>query len=179
MRRVRRSTTLVEDDLRKCREVRMLGVLPAQLPWWVTGPGVGLCVVALYGLANLRLGVSGAWLAATVAPMERWRGERWRVVFLVGLIAGALLAALLGPAVSVHGYGQLSAVLSPVALVPELLVAGVALGYGSRWAGGCTSGHGLAGCPAGSPDSWAATVTFFAVAVAVTLGLHALTGGAL
>src|ERR1700742_3888942 len=89
MRRVGWSTTLVENDPRKCREVRMLGVLPAQLPWWVTGPGVGLCVVALYGVANLRLGVSGAWLAATVAPMERWRGERWRVVFLVGLVAGA------------------------------------------------------------------------------------------
>ena len=157
----------------------MLGALPAQLPWWVTGPGVGLCVLALYGLANLRLGVSGAWLAATVAPVERWQGERWRVVFLVGLIAGALLAALLGPPVSVHGYGQLSVLLSPPLLVPVLLVAGVLLGYGSRWAGGCTSGHGLAGCPAGSADSWAATVTFFAVAVVVTLGLHALTGGAL
>jgi alkanesulfonate monooxygenase SsuD/methylene tetrahydromethanopterin reductase-like flavin-dependent oxidoreductase (luciferase family) len=94
-------------------------------------------------------------------------------------VRGALLAALLGPPVSVHGYGQLSVLLSPPVLVPVLLVAGVLLGYGSRWAGGCTSGHGLAGCPAGSPDSWAATVTFFAVAVVVTLGLHALTGGLL
>ena len=31
----------------------------------VTGPGVGLCVVALYGLINARLGVSGAWLASS------------------------------------------------------------------------------------------------------------------
>ena len=41
----------------------MLGLISGQLPWWVTGPGVGLCVVALYGLINARLGVSGAWLA--------------------------------------------------------------------------------------------------------------------
>ena len=28
----------------------MLDWISPQLPWWVTGPGVGLCVVALYGL---------------------------------------------------------------------------------------------------------------------------------
>jgi hypothetical protein len=157
----------------------MLGVLPAQLPWWVTGPGVGLCVIALYGLSNARLGVSGSWLAATVAPIEGWRGERWRVVFLGGMIAGALLAALLGTGVTLHGYGQLSVVLTPPVLVPVLLIAGVALGYGSRWAGGCTSGHGLSGCPAGSPDSLATTATFFGTAIVVTFALHLLTGGAL
>jgi xanthine/uracil permease len=157
----------------------MLGVLPAQLPWWLTGPGVGLCVLALYGLANARLGVSGAWLAATVAPVEGWRGERWRVVFLGGLLGGSLLAALLGTGVAPHGYGRLSELLTPPVLVPVLLVAGVALGYGSRWAGGCTSGHGLAGCPAGSPDSLAATGSFFGTAIVVTFALHALTGGAL
>jgi uncharacterized protein len=56
---------------------------------------------------------------------------------------------------------------------------GVALGYGSRWAGGCTSGHGMSGCAAGSPDSLVMTATFFSVAVLVTLALHALTGGRL
>ena len=69
--------------------------------------------------------------------------------------------------------------LPPVALVPVLLLVGVALGYGARWAGGCTSGHGMSGCAAGSPDSIATTVTFFSVAVLVTLALNVLTGGAL
>ena len=32
----------------------MLKVLPAQLPWWLAGPGLGLCVAGLYGLANRR-----------------------------------------------------------------------------------------------------------------------------
>jgi hypothetical protein len=156
----------------------VLGVISGQLPWWVTGPGVGLCVVALYGLINARLGVSGAWLA-TLAPVEGWRPELWRRTFLLALVGGCLLAAVLGPPVSVHGYGRLSAVLPPLVLVPVLLLAGVALGYGSRWAGGCTSGHGMSGCAAASPDSVAVTVTFFSVAVGVTLLLHALTGGRL
>src|SRR3954453_2947815 len=156
----------------------MLGLLPAQLPWWITGPGVGLCVVALYGLINARLGVSGAWLA-TLARGGGWRPEPWRRTFLLALVGGSALAAVLGPPVSLHGYGRLSEVLPPVLLVPVLLLVGVALGYGSRWAGGCTSGHGMSGCAAASPDSVAVTATFFTVAMAITLGLHWLTGGAL
>lgn len=156
----------------------MLGLISGQLPWWVTGPGVGLCVVALYGSINARLGVSGAWLA-TLAPVEGWHPEPWRRSFLSALVGGSLLAAVLGPSVHLHGYGQLSTLLPAAALVPVLLLVGVALGFGARWAGGCTSGHGLSGCPAGSPDSMATTATFFAVAVLVTLGLHVLTGGRL
>ena len=79
----------------------------------------------------------------------------------------------------VHGYGRLSEVLPPIALIPVLLLVGVALGYGSRWAGGCTSGHGMSGCAAASPDSVAVTATFFTVAVVVTLGLNWITGGLL
>jgi uncharacterized protein len=158
--------------------VPVLALLDGQLPWWVAGPGVGACVVALYGLVNSRLGVSGAWLA-TLAPVEGWRPEPWRVRFLLAMVGGAFLAAVLGPPVALHGYGLLSELLPPVLLVPVLLLVGVALGYGARWAGGCTSGHGLSGCAAGSPDSLAMTATFFTVAVAVTLALHALTGGRL
>lgn len=157
----------------------MLELLPAQLPWWLAGPGLGLCVAGLYGLANRRLGVSGALLAAVVAPVEGWRGERWRVEFLAALIAGALAAGLLGPATRLTGYPVLSTALPAAALVPLLAGGGMALGYGARWAEGCTSGHGLSGCAAGSPDSLAATATFFAVAVAVTFAAHALSGGVL
>jgi hypothetical protein len=71
-------------------EATLLKLIPAQLPWWLGGPGLGLCVLALYGLANRRLGVSGAWLAAVVAPIEGWRGEHWRVEFLIALTTGAL-----------------------------------------------------------------------------------------
>jgi uncharacterized membrane protein YedE/YeeE len=159
--------------------VTVLKLLPAQLPWWLAGPGLGLCVPGLYGLANRRLGVSGALLAAVVAPVEGWRGERWRAEFLAALIAGALVAGLLGPAMRLTGYPVLSASLPAVVLVPLLAGGGLALGYGARWAEGCTSGHGLSGCAAGSPDSLAATATFFTVAVAVTFAAHALSGGAL
>ena len=155
-----------------------MGSVSAQLPWWVAGPGVGLCVVALYGLANVKLGVSGGWLQLVLRAQGRAVPEPWRLWFLAGLVGGAGLAAVLGPPVAVRGYGALSEALPVPLLVPLLLLVGLAMGYGARWAGGCTSGHGISGCSAGSPESLVATGTFFGVAVVVTLVVHALTGGA-
>jgi uncharacterized membrane protein YedE/YeeE len=157
----------------------VLKLLPAQLPWWLAGPGMGLCVIGLYALANRRLGVSGAWLATVVAPAERRRPDRWRAELLAALIAGAAAESLLGSATRLTGYPVLSAAFPATVLLPLLAGGGLALGYGARWAGGCTSGHGLSGCAAGSPDSLAATATFFAVAVTVTSAVQALSGGAL
>ena len=152
-------------------------VLPAQLPWWVAGPGIGLCVVALYALTNRKLGVSGGWLQLVLAAQRRRVTEPWRLWFTGGLVAGAGLAGVLGTA-RVTGYGALSEALAPLPLVLLLVVVGVAIGYGARWAGGCTSGHGISGCSSGSPESFAATATFFGVAIAVTFVVHLLTGGA-
>ncbi len=60
-----------------------------------------------------------------------------------------------------------------------VLVAGFVMGFGARWSGGCTSGHGLRGCSSLSPASLAAMGTFMATAVAVTAVLHFATGGSL
>jgi uncharacterized membrane protein YedE/YeeE len=152
-------------------------VLPDQLPWWVAGPGIGLCVVALYALANVKLGVSGGWLQLLNALTGERVTERWRLWFLGGMVGGALLAGAVG-AGHVSGYGRLSEALPVPLLVPVLLLSGVLIGYGARWAGGCTSGHGISGCSAGSPESLAATATFFSVAILVTVAVHLLSGGA-
>lgn len=153
-------------------------LLPQQLPWWLAGPGIGLCVVALYGLANVKLGVSGGWLQLLLLAQRRPVTEPWRLWFNGGLVLGAVVAALLGPGFVVHGYGALSGALPVPLLVPLLLAVGALIGYGARWAGGCTSGHGLSGCSAGSPESLVATAVFFGVAVAVTLAVHWLWSGA-
>lgn len=155
----------------------MVQVLPDQLPWWVAGPGVGSCVVALYALAGVKLGVSGGWLQLVYAAQRRPLTEPWRLWFVGGLLLGSVLAAALGTG-HVAGYGALSRVLPAPLLVLVLLTCGGLIGYGARWAGGCTSGHGISGCAAGSPESLAVTATFFSVAIAVTFAVHLLSGGA-
>lgn len=156
----------------------MPDLIPAQLPWWLAGPGVGLCVVLMYGLVNARLGVSGGWLQVLRRAAGEPMTEPWRVWFNGGLVAGALVAAALGTGSAAEAYDGLADLVGP-GLVLVALGAGVAMGYGARWAGGCTSGHGLSGCAARSRDSLVATATFFLVAVVVTFTLHLATGGAL
>lgn len=155
----------------------MLHVIPDQLPWWLAGPGVGFCVVALYALANVKLGVSGGWLQLVFLLQRRSTTEPWRLWFTGGLVGGAFLAAALG-AGRISGYGALSRHLPAAALVVVLPSVGLLIGYGARWAGGCTSGHGISGCSAGSPESYAATATFFLVAIVVTAAVHLISAGA-
>lgn len=143
------------------------------------GPLIGLLVAGLYAVANKPLGVSGAYLQ--VARFARGRGaEMWRVWYFLGILAGALLAVFLrgGPAFSLQ-YGALGRVVPLAALAPLLFAAGLLMGYGARWAGGCTSGHGLCGVSTRSAASFVVTVTFMAAAIAVTFLLHYIMGGAL
>ena len=41
------------------------------------------------------------------------------------------------------------------------LIGGVFLGFGARWAGGCTSGHGIGGTLQLAVSSWISAVCFF------------------
>lgn len=150
------------------------------LPWFVVGPLLGLIVVVLYALANKPLGASGAYFQVISLLRRRADVEMWRVWYFVGLVLGALVAAALrgGPSLG-FGYGALGRVLPLPALAALLLGAGILMGYGARWAGGCTSGHGLCGTSTLSPASFAVAGTFFVAAVSVTFVLQVLTGGAL
>ena len=154
-------------------------ILPERLVWYIAGPLMGLCVVALYALANRPLGATTAY-AETFKFLRRRRFESWRVWFFAGLIGGAVAAGLLRGGISgTTGYGALGDFVPLGALVPVLLGAGVVMGFGARWSGGCTSGHGLRGTSSLSPASLAATGTFMATAVAVTALVHLATGGEL
>ena len=156
-------------------------ILPDRLPWFIAGPMIGLCVVALYALTNQRMGVTGSYAAIGSALLGRATGHSsWRIWFFAGLALGAAVVGLVrgGPALGL-GYGALGLALPIAVLAPVLFVGGVLIGFGARWAGGCTSGHGISGTSALSPASLVATGTFMATAVIVTLAVHLATGGAL
>jgi len=96
----------------------------------------------------------------------------WRIVFLFGVILGGLLAALTdgepGWQGSAAEFGQFYTALIPDSTVGAALwwlFGGLLIGLGSRLAGGCTSGHTIAGVAMGAPASVVASAIFFAVAV--------------
>jgi uncharacterized membrane protein YedE/YeeE len=155
----------------------MFDVLPIPLPWYLIGPLMGITVSGLYALTNKHLGISGAYVEALQLVQGRTR-VGWRLWFLGGTFIGAVLVAILGgsPQAGLE-YGALGDYLSLPALIAVLIAGGVLIGFGARAAGGCTSGHGITGCATRSPGSFVAVSIFVGTAVAVTLIIHALTGG--
>lgn len=157
----------------------MFDILPIPIAWYIIGPLMGLTVAGLYAVTNNHLGISGSYVQ--FVDWARGRSiEAWRLWFLGGTVAGAAVVAFLGghPQTGL-GYGTLGGLLSLPALIVVLFAGGILIGAGARWAGGCTSGHGLTGCATRSPGSLVAVMTFMVTAVGVTLLLNLLTGGRL
>jgi uncharacterized protein len=152
-------------------------MLHHQLPWFVGGPVLGLCVVAYRWLLNERLGVTGAW--SDVVERLSSRSTRLGTAgwLLIGMLAGAVGFGLVAGGPDFHGYGWLTDTLrgdARVWIAPILVVAGVLIGFGAKTAGGCTSGNGLSGNAMLSPASLVATTTFFGTAIAVSFLIEAL-----
>lgn len=153
-------------------------MLHSQLPWWIGGPLLGLCVVAMRWLMNERLGVMGGWsdVVNTVSQRRLSFGPfGW---LLLGLIAGAAAFALIAGGPGFHGYGWLTDTFSgmsgTVLIIAILLASGLLIGLGTKIAGGCTSGNGLSGTSSLSPAALVATCTFFATAIVVTFAIEAV-----
>ena len=141
---------------------------------------MGLLVVALYALGNKHLGVSGGYVQVMTWVRRPRMAEMWQVWFIAGLILGWLVLSLMrgGQSFGLE-YGALNRLLPLGGLVPVLFFGGMLMGFGARWAGGCTSGHGLSGTAARSPASFIATISFLATAIVITFVIHFATGGRL
>jgi uncharacterized membrane protein YedE/YeeE len=152
-------------------------VLHTQLAWYIAGPIMGLCVVACRWLFNGRLGVTGGFSEVIGKLMARSVNFDWRGFFLIGVVLGGTLFAVLAGGPDFHGYGWLTQHIhgSDRALIaPILVLAGVAIGWGAKYSGGCTSGNGLSGNAMLSPASFVATATFFGTAIIVSFVIKAI-----
>ena len=143
-----------------------------QLAWYIGGPVIGLCVVALRWLLNERLGATGAWSDVVERASERSAALGTRGWLLIGLIVGGFVFGVFGT--SLDGYGWLTDAFSGWVVVAVLAVSGVLIGFGAKTAGGCTSGNGLSGNAILSPASLVATGTFFGTAILVSYLTEAL-----
>lgn len=95
-------------------------------------------------------------------------------LFLGGIVAGGFLAAVLrGGFRPSLGMGDAFAAIvgGGGRGLAALAVGGLLVGIGTSVSGGCSTGHGLSGCSRLQPAGVAATATFLATAVAVSLAL--------
>ena len=94
-----------------------------------------------------------------VVPIIDWQ---WMLVF--GVLLGAFVSANLSGQFHLDWVPPLweaEVGSSPLPRVGMALVGGLFLGFGSRWANGCTSGHGISGTLQLSINSWIAAICFF------------------
>ncbi len=88
----------------------------------------------------------------------------WQWMLVVGIVIGSLISALLSgdfqwvwvPSLWETTFGD-----NPYLRVVVALFGGVCIGFGARWAGGCTSGHGISGTLQLAVSSWISAVCFF------------------
>jgi uncharacterized membrane protein YedE/YeeE len=132
-------------------------------PWHALAGGMLIGVASvLFVLFNGRIagisGIAGGLLRPRRGDLD------WRLAFIGGLVlAPALwsLVAALPQARIDAGYGS-------------LIAAGLLVGVGTRYAGGCTSGHGVCGLSRLSPRSLVATLSFMAAGFATVFVLRHL-----
>ena len=88
----------------------------------------------------------------------------WQWMLVVGIVIGSLISALLSgdfhwqwvPSIWATAFGS-----DLLLRVIVALVGGVCIGFGARWAGGCTSGHGISGALQLAVSSWISAICFF------------------
>jgi uncharacterized membrane protein YedE/YeeE len=155
--------------------------------WALAGAVIAFVTLTLLFIANTRLGISTGFedVCSVVleAPYFRRGGvgaHAWRIPFIGGLVLGGVLSAVLG------GGWHLTWALGmfderigwgPLGKLGWMFVGGLFIGFGTRLAGGCTSGHGIFGLSNLEMPSLVSTVSFMAGGFVTTqLLYHVLLG---
>lgn len=95
-----------------------------------------------------------------------------QVALLLSIFVGGWIAAVTAGRFQLRldmgdAFGQI-VTDKPIEMIGALFVGGVLVGFGTRLAGGCSSGHGLNGCGRLQPVSIVATAVFFGTGVLVS-----------
>ena len=121
-------------------------------PWasLIGGLLLGVASAAFILINGRILGISGI-LGGLLPPKV---GDiSWRVAFLLGMLAAPTVFMALTPA----GFASEPRIDAGFWTV---IAAGLLVGIGTRYASGCTSGHGVCGLSRLSPRSLVATLSF-------------------
>jgi len=166
------------------------------LPLWspyLVGVCIGLLVCLAFVLSDRPIGCSTGFVKIRGLAEKIFCGKKiqekeyykkfppavdWQLMIIPGIIIGAFLSSVLSgtfglfiiPPLWAEQFGS-SAVLRIIAAI----AGGILLGIGARWAGGCTSGHGISGSLQLSVGSILSSACFFAGGIAMAMilfGVH-------
>ena len=146
---------------------------------YVVGAGIGILSWLAFFLSDKPIGCSTAFARSSGMIEKIFRGDKvadkpyyrqfipaidWEWMLVVGIVLGAFLSSILSggfgwqwiPSAWLAQAGDQAGIRWLVALL-----GGVVMGFGARWAGGCTSGHGISGALQLVVSSWLAAICFF------------------
>ena len=149
------------------------------LHWSIAGAGIGLITLGLLVAGNRRLGVSTGFenVCSLVVNTPYLRREnllaegQWRFPLLAGLLLGGFLSAAFGGGWEAFwdlGIFDTEIGWGPGGKIVWMFAGGVLIGFGTRLAGGCTSGHGIFGLSNLELPSLVSTVSFMAAGIVTT-----------
>lgn len=160
-------------------------------PWYVSGPLIALIMLTLilmgkkFGMSSNFRTLCSACGADKCAPFFQfeWKKDIWNLWVLLGLVLGGYLGSHLNNSNQINlnektvnelhkiglsatdGYAPNEIIGKGVDLdwntVFILAVGGLLIGFGSRYAGGCTSGHAISGLSNLQIPSLIAVIGFF------------------
>jgi len=169
----------------------MLEFIRQPWPWYVSGTAISAIMVTLlyfgksFGVSsNLRTICTLAGAGKRVRFFDfDWKTQKWNLLFLLGAVLGGLIAGTLLKSdrplqlstATVHDLkklgitfdgqlepGQLFGIQAlSVKNTVLMLLGGLLVGFGSRYAGGCTSGHAISGLSNLQLPSLIAVIGFF------------------
>ena len=88
----------------------------------------------------------------------------WQTMLVLGAVIGSFISAILSNDFSLQWVPELWETAfgnTPLLRVIVAGVGGICLGFGARWADGCTSGHGISGTLQLAISSWISAICFF------------------
>ena len=88
----------------------------------------------------------------------------WQSMLVVGMVIGAFISAQLSGDFSfrwVPPNWEATFGNTPLLRLVVAVLGGIFLGFGARWADGCTSGHGISGTLQLALSSWISAICFF------------------
>ena len=147
--------------------------------WAAAGAGIAAVTLALLFVANRRLGISTGLedVCSFVLPVPYFARDavvsarRWRLPFIAGLVLGGFVSAVLGGGFApTWNLGMFDQVIGfgPAGKLAWMFVGGLFIGFGTRLAGGCTSGHGIFGLSNLEFPSLISTLSFMGAGILTT-----------
>ena len=152
-----------------------------EVRWSPYAVGIGIGILSWFSFLISRYPIScSTSFARTSGMIERlFRGKKvaqktyyqeiklvidWQWMLVVGMVIGAFLSAWLSGDIALRWVPPLWEATfgnTPLLRLVVAVLGGIFLGFGARWADGCTSGHGISGTLQLALSSWVSAICFF------------------